>query len=291
MADERSTPSSPCSPPCAERAAGFALVEMLAALTVAALATAAALTLTLSSRKLYETDQRRTDVNQNLRSALDLIGIDLRQAGERLPGGLPGDRDRERRRRVPGHADRAPQPPRRGAAALCSRSTAGRARPRCGSPTPGTRLGCAPVSDPDADGWPDNIDEWRDWRIAPGRHVKAYVYNPIDRQGEFFVYDDDGDDDRAGSTCGRPALGRHLPGRPAGCGSTCSRSGRYRLPGRRPAVPDQRRHCRDAVNLVTRLVDFQLRALLEDGTILRHVRHDRRLGRSGSRSRSASRPQ
>ena len=49
----------------------------------------ATLTIALSTRGMFETDQHRTTVNQNLRAGIDLLGIDVRQAGERLTFDAP----------------------------------------------------------------------------------------------------------------------------------------------------------------------------------------------------------
>src|SRR5262245_46614160 len=78
--------SRPSSRACAS---GFTLIEVLVAMMVMVIVLGATLGIALSSRTLFETDQHRTSVNQNLRAGLDLLGIDVRQAGERLPFDAP----------------------------------------------------------------------------------------------------------------------------------------------------------------------------------------------------------
>ena len=54
------------------------LLEVLVALALAGLVAGAALSITFSSRNLYTSDRGRTDINQNLRSGIDLLGMELR---------------------------------------------------------------------------------------------------------------------------------------------------------------------------------------------------------------------
>lgn len=68
---------------------GFSLVELLVSVTIGAVVTAGVMTLALSARQVFEQDQRRSTVNQNLRSGMGLLGINVRQAGERMPGDAP----------------------------------------------------------------------------------------------------------------------------------------------------------------------------------------------------------
>lgn len=61
---------------------GITFIEILIALAVAGIVVTLALGLTLSSRRLLQIDQVRTGVNQSLRGALEIIGSDVRLAGE-----------------------------------------------------------------------------------------------------------------------------------------------------------------------------------------------------------------
>lgn len=42
--------------------------------------------LIVDQRKLFVEDQNRSQINQNLRAAIDLVGTDVKQTGERLVG-------------------------------------------------------------------------------------------------------------------------------------------------------------------------------------------------------------
>jgi type IV pilus assembly protein PilW len=235
-------------------------------MAVAAFVMAAALSITLSSRKIYEADQGRTDVNQNLRGALDLVGIDLRQAGERLPADFPA-------LEVVNGADGAPD------TMIVRRNLLNSILPVCeqidaGSTSDDVRVvdsgafppqGCDPVPDDNGDGWPDNIEEWRTYRDAHGGSIQAYVYNPVARQGEFFEYDGEGATDdyfnRGDSD------GWHYTYTVAEmCRVYLIEERTFRLdqgvlqyvPGNYPANP---------INLVDNLTDFQINAVFSDGTI------------------------
>jgi type IV pilus assembly protein PilW len=189
--------SPPFSPSCAEppprgAAGGFTLVELLVALAVGGLVLGGALAITLATRGMVWSDQARTRIHQDLRASIDLIGIDVRQAGERLPGDFPavelvdggGPPDRLVLRRnlldvvLP----------------LCETLTAGEVDDeiRIAGGGPPIPRGCNPVPDSDGDGWPDNVGQWRSWRLAQGGAMRAYLFNPISREGEWLVNDDDG---------------------------------------------------------------------------------------------------
>jgi type IV pilus assembly protein PilW len=157
---------------------------------VASVVAGAALSVTLSSRQLLDADQKRSQVNQDLHIGLDLLGIDLRQAGERLPGDFPAV---ELLNGTSGAPDTLII--RRNlldeVMPLCKRIDAGTTTDEVQVYKTGT-VGCNKVADTNGDTWPDNIGAWRSYRIANGGAVKAYVYNPVLKQGEFFVYDGDG---------------------------------------------------------------------------------------------------
>ena len=68
---------------------GFTVTELVVVSFLGLLMLALTMSATLSNRRLYKYDLVRTKVNQNLRSALDIIGIDVREAGENLPSTFP----------------------------------------------------------------------------------------------------------------------------------------------------------------------------------------------------------
>lgn len=189
MPEKPSTQSRPSIHGCSD---GFSLVELLAALGLAVVILGAASTVVLTAQKILEQDRHRTLINQNLRIGMDFVGIDVRQAGERLPGDAPAIE------LVDGAAG-APD------TLTISRNLIDYVLPLCKNITAGSSAdsvfvgkkkvtgpvpaGCAPVPDSNGDGWPDNIEAWRAYRIASGGTGLAYVYNPVTGAGEFFVYD------------------------------------------------------------------------------------------------------
>ncbi|MCP3980223.1 MAG: prepilin-type N-terminal cleavage/methylation domain-containing protein [bacterium] len=267
-----SSRSSRCSRNCAN-AHGFTLVEVLIAMTITGIVVGSVLSLCLSSRELYANDVNRTELNQNLRGALDLIGIDVRQAGERLPGDfyalevVDGDAGAPDtlivRRNLLGEV-----------LPLCKRIFAGGAVDslRVAKDTDDPPQGCAPLADDDGNGYPDNIDLWRDYRDARGGEVWAYVYNPVKRWGEWFLYDDDGDTS--------DYLER---------GNTNAWANSYKVKQQcRLYMLEERRYTLDdglltlgfnadddsPLNVAADVIDFQVRAVLNDGTIVDQLDED-----------------
>jgi len=169
------------------------MIELLVALTVAGLVAAAALSVTLSSRELYDGDRGRMDLNQNLRIGLDLVGLDIRSAGQGLPADFPaveivdGGGTNPDTLILRWNLLRAVLP-------LCAQIDAGTAvdEIRVAWSSGGPPPGCRPVADSDADGWSDNVGEWRVHRTAAGGTASIYVFNPVSRLGEFVDFDGDG---------------------------------------------------------------------------------------------------
>lgn len=71
------------------RQAGFTLVELVVSMLLFGIILAAVFDFTNSSMNLYRTDQSRIGVNRNARSTYDVLGNDIRQAGERLSQDFP----------------------------------------------------------------------------------------------------------------------------------------------------------------------------------------------------------
>ena len=166
------------------------------AMIVTSVIAATVLSVTLSSRRLLRKDQQRSQVNQDLRLGLDLLGVDIRQAGERLPADFPA-------LEIVDGASGAPD------TLIIRRNLLDQVLPVCKKITKDTSTdqvriskvtvppdvppkGCGPVADDDADGWPENLEPWRDYRDGNGGVVKAYVFNPVKHWGEFFLFDGDG---------------------------------------------------------------------------------------------------
>ncbi len=173
---------------------GLTLVEVLVTLAVSLVVIGAAFAVALSSRQLYQTDRLRTDLNQNLRSGMELLGADIRIAGERL-----GARS--------GSALTAIEV-RGGSELVLRRNLLDAFLPVCERPriVGGSSQNVIRVArrdnwpflnenpqcriiDTDGDGWPDNLQAWRQYRQENGGEVLAYIYTPAGGgRGEFFVY-------------------------------------------------------------------------------------------------------
>jgi len=163
-------------------------------LAVTGVIAAATLTIALSTRGMFETDQHRTTINQNLRAGIDLLGIDVRQAGERLPFDAPAVQITDGSSGAPDELTL-----RRNmldyVLPVCKQINAGSnadsvfvAKKKV-TGQPKVPQGCIPVPDENGDGWPDNLEAWRNYRIANGGEILAFIHNPVTGNGEFFACD------------------------------------------------------------------------------------------------------
>ena len=248
---------------------GFSLIEVLVSLVIAMVVTSAAMSMALSSREVFEQDQRRSIVNQNLRSGLGLLGIDVRQAGERMPGDAPAV---EIQNGSSGAADTL----------ILRRNLLDYVLPLCKDINAGSSAdsvfvgkkkitgsvppGCSPVPDSNGDGWPDNLEAWREYRIANGGAVLAYLHNPVTGNGEFFLYDAE---DNSTFHIHRQNPGAWL------YDHLMSQNPRiYIIEQKRYRVLGDTLQCiinentAGALNLVNHIKDFQVKALLDDGSVL-----------------------
>ena len=163
-------------------------------MVVGGIVVGAALALTLSSRKIYELDEARTSVNQNLRNALTVIGADVREAGERLPTSagnifpaieiVAGDQGPElivRRNRL------ADQP------TLCSGVSGSGNTLYIGKSDEPPYPECNTSNSTVRASLKAQLSSWRTYREAQpgGQQVRAYLYDPLLKTGEFFPYKDE----------------------------------------------------------------------------------------------------
>ena len=247
---------------------GFSAVELLVAMTITSVFAAAALSIAFTSQGLLEADERRTTVNQNLRAGIDLLGIDIRQAGERMPGDAPAIQIMDG---ASGASDRL----------MLRRNQLDYVMPLCKDINGGSAAdsvfvakkkitgkvppGCYPVPDSNGDGWPDNLEAWRDYRIANGGSVLAYIHNPITGLGEFFVYDaEDSSTFHLHKANGDSWQHDYLMNQDPRI---------YILEQKEFRLVDGVLQCiinddtSGALNLVSHLEDFQIQAIFTDGTI------------------------
>jgi len=168
---------------------GITLIELLVAITVALVIIGSAVALTMSSRQMYEVDRSRTELNQNLRGLVDIIGADVQVAGERLTSyGGSGSI----------HHPLAAVEVRNGNELFVRRNLLGDTLPVCqssvnsatsvirvslASSTADVPLGLYPycdLNDPasktNADGIPAALAAWQDFRTENGPTVGAFIY-------------------------------------------------------------------------------------------------------------------
>lgn len=165
---------------CNER--GFTLVEMLVASSIGLIMLGIVLSSTLGNRELYSNDLVRTRLNQNLRSALDIVGITAREAGENLVGSFPTLLFTD-------GASGAPD------SLTLRRNLYSEVLNVCTALTAGTSTAtiifgssASAVAGCDITSNVNSFNVWSAYRVAQGGQVQAYIYNIGTKQGEWFTY-------------------------------------------------------------------------------------------------------
>ncbi len=175
--EQISTPFRPCLLSCDK---GFTILELLVASFVGLIMSMLTLSITLSNRGLFQYDIARTRLNQNLRSSLDIVGINIREAGENLPITFPAVE-------IINGAGTDPDE------LILRRNLLDEVLKVCQAITAGTTddvyfgnsstvPGCA-YADQE-----QNFNAWQEYRTDNGGTVKAYIYDPVADVGEFFDY-------------------------------------------------------------------------------------------------------
>ncbi|WP_084473948.1 PilW family protein [Deinococcus pimensis] len=181
---------------------GFTLTETLVALAVGAVVLGAAFGVGMGTRDTVFADQSRGANEQNLRSTLEYVGLELRDAGHLMSkpaasveviDGRTGSRDTDtlilRRSLVDAPAK------------LCGNITAGWER----YVTLGVRgdpqdlpLDCVTTGDNDGSGYDDLIDLWRNYRLTNGvprggdaRTLQILIYEPSTGNSDTLTYFDE----------------------------------------------------------------------------------------------------
>ncbi|MCC6931632.1 MAG: prepilin-type N-terminal cleavage/methylation domain-containing protein [Deltaproteobacteria bacterium] len=158
---------------------GFSLVELLVAMTIGSVMCAMAVGGILANRKLYQHDLARTRLTQNLRSSMEYLGVNIREAGENLPLSVPAV---ELINGINGASDELIV--RRSmideVLKLCQPIAAGSGVSRVYFAHIGEEAGCT------FDTNLQNYSAWRDYRIEQGGTVSVYIYDPYSQLGEFF---------------------------------------------------------------------------------------------------------
>jgi Tfp pilus assembly protein PilW len=239
---------------------GFTITELLVVSFLGLLMLALTLSATMSNRQLYRYDLVRTRINQNLRSALDIIGIDVREAGENLPSTFPAVEIIDGTAGAPDEL-------------IVRRNLVDEVFNVCVQIASGsgntdvivaddtlTVPGCDTTSNLTA------LTNWSAYRLAEGGTVKGYVYDRVNHVGEFF---DLVDEQNNGSNFRIVrAAGNWTNTYPVGASSIyILEEWRYRLQnGVLQIVTDQ--DTANPLDVVTDLTDFQVLATMQDTTTM-----------------------
>lgn len=166
---------------------GMTVLELLVAGTLSMVLFAGAFGTTKSIRGIYSLDLTRTRLNQNVRSAVDFVGIEVRQSGERLPSGMLAI---ELANGTSGAPDTLTL--RRNVLdevlTVCQTINAGTSANRVYLST--SAAGASPACLPG--GQATNQTAWNGYRTDKGGQVKAYIYDFSTRLGEFIEYSSEG---------------------------------------------------------------------------------------------------
>lgn len=173
---------SPRAPDCARNraaSAGNGIVELLVAITISGVIAAMVASATLTNRDLYQKDIGRTRVNQNLKSALSIIGGEIRQAGERFPASFPAIL-------VSDGGGAAPDQ------LILRRNLVNQVVVGCDTKVAGITYGATALSRTGATtavctapNQAGNYSAWRNYALSQATQVPIYVFNQTTRNGEF----------------------------------------------------------------------------------------------------------
>lgn len=159
---------------------GFTIVEFMVASGLGLVILAISLSMFLTNRRLVRYDVQRTSLSQNLRSALDIMGMNIRLAGENLPPAFPAVEIIDG---ISGAPDEL----------IIRRNIRDEVLKVCQTVADGSSdylffalsdltPGCI-YSDQ-----AQNFSSWSTYRSEEGPEVSAYIYDPSTGTGEFFTY-------------------------------------------------------------------------------------------------------
>lgn len=167
---------------CQEQECGFTVVELLVAMTLGLILLTMVMQTTMANRNLYSHDVVRTRVSQDIRSSLDILGQNIREAGENLTKTFPAVE-------ITNGASGAPDEIilRRNlldeVLKLCTAISAGSTTTQLYFANTSAISGCDYTSNT------HNFTEWQTYRLADSSHqVKAFIYDSGTRLGEWFTY-------------------------------------------------------------------------------------------------------
>ncbi len=165
---------------------GFTLVELLVANLLGLLMIGLAISVTLGNRDAFQYDLARTKLNQNLRSGIDLLGVNVREAGENLPPTVPAIE------LVDGSSGQPDQLVLRRnlideVLKLCDPISSGSTSSEVYFANSSGEPGCS-YSDQT-----QNFNAWQAQRTSQGGTSYAYIFDPATQVGEVFEFDSEVD--------------------------------------------------------------------------------------------------
>jgi hypothetical protein len=173
---------------------GYTLIELLASSALGIIILGATFSSAITGKKILNREFKTTKLTQNLRSAIDLVGIEIRLAGEQLPANLPAV---ELINGVGNEPDQLIL--RRNLLSevltVCTNLNSGQSNSQVifatgdGTVDTGITSSACVFSDP---GQVTNLNAWRNFRITQGGATQAYIYDLVAKHGEFFPYHTEG---------------------------------------------------------------------------------------------------
>ena len=161
---------------------GFTVVELLVSMAMGLILLTMIMQTTMANRNLYSHDVVRTRISQDIRSSLDILGQNIREAGENLTKTFPAVE-------ITDGASGGPDEiiVRRNlldeVLKVCTAITAGSTTTQIYFANSSAISGCDYASNT------HNFTEWHNYRLAdPSHQVKAYIYDSGTRLGEWFTH-------------------------------------------------------------------------------------------------------
>ncbi|MCB0345326.1 MAG: hypothetical protein KDD66_09410 [Bdellovibrionales bacterium] len=165
---------------------GATIAELLIASMVGLVLVSLTHSVILANHRLYQVDIVRTELNQNLRSALDILAANARETGERLPATFPA--------LLVTDGGATPDE------MVIRRNLLDEVLVVCQDLTSGSSNSWVMLSDPLAGNpactYPSqstSYNSWSTYRTDEGGIVDAYIVNLANGEGEFFKYDSEQD--------------------------------------------------------------------------------------------------
>jgi type IV pilus assembly protein PilW len=163
------------------RQSGFTIIELLVTIFIGLIVLSIGLSTILTKRYVLGKESARTRVTQNLRGALDIVGTDLRIAGENLGSSFPAIQITDG---VSGAPDTL----------IVRRNLIDEVLPLCTAIALGTSVTDIYFADSSAtpgcaySGHTHNFTAWSSYRSTHDNIVDAFIFDTASRNGEFFSY-------------------------------------------------------------------------------------------------------